>query len=367
MSLDIWLHDAQGTRIGDLNSFEALVWARVVNASGWFEMVLPGDYDAAKLQVDGIVEIWRRPEGGNKYIEFSGFIRKLTFETDSDGVNRITIAGPDVNEIIERRIVAYASGTAYATHTDNSDDILKALVAENAGASATDADRSLVAAGLTIAADESDGPSQTFSCAWDELDGAVADLVDAASGAGTAIYWQVTPMGSGDYKLYTYTGQPGQDRTVDNVVVFGLEYGNLAKPKLVLDYTKEVTVVYAGGQGEGSLREIVEVEDTDRSGRSPWGRREAFIDARNESATAGVTAKAYGRLDAGKPRLIFTGILLSTAQAVYGTDWAFGDRVFVTYRGTQYEALVRAVTGKIDTSGNETIEAYCEVNDAITG
>lgn len=363
--ISIWLYEANGHKIQLIDDYLSVKWIRAINDIGWFEIELPVTFNMTLIQVDGIIEIWRNPAGGKKYVEFAGFIRYIKFSTDKDGIETALIAGPDINELVKRRIIAYASGTAQGTHTDNSDDILLALIRENLGASAI-AERNLTALGLSINADQGKGNSQTFSCAWDDLPGALEDLAKSAAAGGIALFWNIVPLGECQFKVYSYTTVPGMDRTGKHPVIFGLEWGNLSEPELTLDYTDEVTHVYAGGKGVQSAREIVEVSSAARTSRSPWGRREAFVDARNETDTAAITALANARLEKGKPRLKFTGTLLDTEQAVYGFDWNFGDRVKISYHRQQFSVLVVAMEGEHTQDGEEIIQAFCEVDDVIS-
>jgi hypothetical protein len=163
------------------------------------------------------------------------------------------------------------------------------------------------------------------------------------------------------FTFTTYTGQPGTDRTGDDAVYFGEEWGNLVYPELITDYLEEVTVVYAAGQGEGSDRITAEVENTTRSGASPYNRREAFADARDMETSAGVTDKADQALIKGGGIVSFSASLLDTDTTAFGRDWNFGDRVIVTYRGADYEGLIKAVIASMDDEGVELIETRVEV------
>ena len=365
---EIWLNDPEGNRLGMLSDWVSwFSWSRIVNGAGWFSVSLPGNFDHTLLRADDILEIWRAPKGGRLKRDFTGFVRLIDFETDANGIDYLHVSGPDINELIERRIVAYAASSAQAQQTDQVDDMLKVIARQNLGASATAA-RDLTEEGFSVAGDLADGPSITKAFSRRDVGRVFADLADAAAANGTNVYWEIVQTGDAAFQLVTYTGQPGQDHTYTSgasPVIFGLEWGNLELPRLSLDYSDEVNYIYAGGQGEGSDREIVEVSDATRIARSIWNRREGFADARNESTTAGVTAAANAALEAGKPRLRFSGNLLDTDQFVFGRDWDFGDRVTVTYRGYQLDGLVRSVRVDVNKRGEENIQARFEVEDAI--
>jgi len=165
------------------------------------------------------------------------------------------------------------------------------------------------------------------------------------------------------FQFRTYTDQPGQDRTYDsnNPVMFSKEWGNLSDPILRYDYTAEANYVYGGGQGEEANRTISEQSDLPRIGLSVWNRREKFADARNETTANGVANKAEAVLNDNKPLKRFTGTLLDTPQSRYGVDWFFGDKVEVSYRGIQFQGIIKALKIKLDREGNEIITAKVEV------
>jgi hypothetical protein len=363
---ELWLNDPAGQRINLLDS--AINWSLgcTLNNIGWWSITLPGTFDVDLLRIDSIVEFWRAPSGGKLKRQLSGFLRAIRFETNIDGLDTTVIKGPDVNELMARRIVAYAAGESEAIKTDNAGDIIKAIARENLGALAPAA-RDLTNAGFSVQNDLADGQSITKGFSWRQVFRVIQDISGASQGYGSGLYWAVVPTGVASFQLQTFADQPGMDRTFDSgsPVMFGVDWGNLASPTLELDYSEEITYVYGLGQGQESAREVVEIEDIPRSLRSPWGRREAYSDARNESSTAGVTAAARKRLREGEPRLYFTGELLDMPNSRYGLDWEFGDKVTVTYRGYQLDGVINAIRLDINSDGKESIQARLEVEDTI--
>jgi hypothetical protein len=240
--------------------------------------------------------------------------------------------------------------------------MIKAIARENLGSSAYDVNRDLSGLSFTVAPDLSAGASVTKKFSWKNILGILKEIADASWEAGTELYFDVEPMVVSEtqigFELRTYTGQIGMDRSAS--VFFGKEWGNLASPKLEKDYGEEVNYVYAGGQGEGSDRTIIQALDSPRIGASPWNRREVFADARNETLVAGVTGKAFAALKAGRPRMRFSGSLLDTEQTRYGIDWSFGDKVTVEYRGIQFSGMIRAVRLELNEDGDETVDCKIE-------
>jgi hypothetical protein len=213
-----------------------------------------------------------------------------------------------------------------------------------------------------VAADLADGPIIDKSFAWRNVLLTLQELRDAAAVAGDVVYFSLTPSGTG-FVFETHADQLGADRTTASAtpVLFSLEAGNLAQPELVMDYTAEAAVSYGGGQGWGEERQVVEIEDTDRSSRSPWARREIFRDSRNETTALAVQAAAQAALQGARPRLRFAGQLSDAPGSRYGLDWRFGDRVSASYAGYQFNAMIRAVTFVVNQRG-EDIRARLEAS-----
>jgi hypothetical protein len=318
------------------------------------------------IGVDYMVEFWRSAAQGAMQLESVFFVREIIYEEDVKGNDLIILAGPDGNDLLTRRIVAYAAGSSLSDKTDNADDMMKEIVTENLGSDAS-IDRTLTNLNFTVAGDVSDAPSVTKGFAWRNVLQVLQDITYMSAENGTDLYFDVVPIviSSSEigFEFRTYTDQPGQDRTYDsnNPVVFSKEWGNLSDPILMYDYTREANYIYGGGQGEGDDRTISEQSDDARVGSSVWNRREKFADARNETTSNGVANKAEEVLNENKPFKRFTGQLLDTPQARYGVDWFFGDKVEVSYRGIQFQGVAKALKIRLDKEGNEILTVKVEV------
>ena len=362
---EVWICDQHGSRIALADKAISFGGIRTANTKGNFNLTLPGDTDLNLLSVDNMVEFWRAPFAGAMSWAMVGFMRKFQY-SEVNGVDVITVGGPDAIDLLDRRIVAYAAGTAQASKTDYADDMLREIVDQNLESSATDSDRDLSGINFVIGGENSAAASVTKGFAWQKMLPLLQKICEMSRTDGTDLYFDVVPRLVSNteigFTFNTYTDQIGSDLT-DGNIVFGREWGNLENPVYTEDYTREVNVVYTGGQGEEADREIVEVEDATRSGKSIWNRREAFQDARNTSATAGVTDAGNQRLAEGKSVVQFTGTLLDSKQTRYGLDWKFGDMVTATYLGKQFDGMVRTVQFSVNESKQESITARLQVDE----
>jgi hypothetical protein len=368
---ELWLTNDVGSRIALLDDVEDFGWNRVVNNMGRASVYLPGDFDRSLLRRDYRIEIWRSPTSeGDLRLENVFFIRRPVTSTAVNGTQRVQVNAVDPNELLSRRIVAYAAGSSESSKTDEIDDMIKAIVRENLGALAGNdsfgASRSFDASFFGVQADAGSGPSITKSFAWRNVLDILQDLSDISREVGVEIYYAIIPTSTTTFEFRTYTDQPGQDRRVSvggNPTIFSLERGNLETPILEDDYEDEMNYVYGGGQGEGVARDIQEVRDLTRINASAWNRREAFRDARHEATSAGVEDEADALLVEGRPKRRFSAFLLSRENARYGLDWDLGDRITVEYLGEQFDGLIKVVSANVDPEGLETIEGKVEVED----
>lgn len=363
---EIWLNDARGRRVKLLDNALGLSLVMNANEVGQWSLPMPHGIDSALFGVDSIIEFWRAPQGGAlQLLPSLGFVRSFAYSQGEQGDAILTVSGPDQNDLLARRIVAYRAGSSYTSKSNQADDMMRDVVRENLGANCTDADRQLTAYGLTVEDDLTLGPSVDVGFAWQGVLETVQKIATISAQAGTPLYFRLAPSWASDgtlaFKFQVVKNFMGQDRVdVGSPVVFGDELGNLSDAVLVYEYADEVNYVYAGGAGEEDYRYVYETEDTAREGTSVWNRREAFVDARNLAKTE-VQNKAREALQAGEPTVRFSGKLLESNNSLYGLHWNFGDKVSASFCGRQFTGMVKAVRITVDENGNETVEARLEV------
>ena len=368
-SYEVWIGLDTGQRIFLAEEMvKDFRYAKAANKVGAFSLILPRERVQDEwIKLDGTVEIWRGVPGQQRRLEFVGLMRKFIYHDDREGNTNLKIIGPEVSDLLNRRIVAYAAGSSQAAKTDNADDLIKAIVRENLGASAP-AGRNMGANRFYVTGDHGLAPSVSKKFAWRNMLDVIREICEISRQKGTELYFTVDPYLTNDnllkYSFLTHVDQIGADRTIGTrlAALFGRDLGNLASPWLEYDYMNEITFVYAAGQGEGDDREVEEVEDTTRSGASIWNRREIMTDGRHLSDSTGLTDRGQGALEKGRPLIRFSGLLLDTPQTRYGIDWNYGDKVTAWYKGDQFDGMVKALQITVDQYGKETLEARLEVD-----
>jgi hypothetical protein len=268
--------------------------------------------------------------------------------------------------------VAAYSGIAQARKTDFADDLMKEIVSESMLNTAPP----IPAAGtrawpdLTVAPQFGLGPSITKSFAYDTLllpsgAGLLPAISESARMADEPIYFDIVPhivhSDSISFQFRTYVDQPGKD--LAGKVIFDQELGNLVNPFLEFDHSKEENYIYAGGQSQGSARNIQQVSYAARYRASQWNRCEGFADARTQSSPADVLESAYSALDEGRPRRRLGGKPIDTQGTRFGRDWNWGDQVTARYREQEFDSMIRVAVITLNRRGQESIQTRLEWED----
>ena len=325
-SFEFWLTDDAGTRLAFL---EPRWWQylTVVNGPGWFSLGLEEEIDPL-LAVDNRVEIWRRPANSRLGLEMVGLINDWEpWSTDDWEGTRVT--GPDIEGLLERRIIGYHAEETESSKTDYADDMMKEMWGENMGGGAIAA-RDWTGLGLSLAPDLSDGPVITKAFAWRNLLKALRD-VNGASKSGSA-----------------------------NPITISQAWGNLKNPTIKHKHSRERNYAYVGGPGQAAERQVTETDDAVRIASSQWNRREMFVNATQSKTAAARTGAGNNRLAKERPTITFTGSLVDIPEARSGVDWFLGDKATAGFRGEYLDVIIRAVQVSVNTSGKESIVTKLE-------
>jgi len=347
---EVWLlHHADGHPLTLVDSYSVLEYSKVVNAPGSFTLGLPSTFDISLIGVDTRLAVWRRPAGGTRTLDFVGLARYV-----EKGVRGKTkyylLGGPDLNDLLARRIVAYAAGSAQADKAAaQADNLIKAFVRENLGALCTVAARDLSAWGFSVQADHSLGTSKAKAAAWRNLLTVIQEVAEAShTTETTAVYFGIAPLNDGwECEFRTNVPQWGNDHRFpdgpDGPVIFSLDFGNIADVTRNANYRDERTYIYAGGSGTEAARTIAEASDPARIGASPFNRREDFYNASNTDDATQLADQAETELRNRRPRSLFSGTITPAVNYVYGRDYGLGDYVTAVFDGETIDCRIDTV------------------------
>lgn len=347
--LTVWYETPEGVKVRPLQGVIELSYALVDGDVGVLQLVTAADLERLK---DYRVTVYRR---GVR--EISAFLNSFKTATTSRGSTLNQIGGFGPNSFLQNRIVNDYAASTGAKKTGTVGSIMRDVVSEQMIA---DADSARNISQLN-ALPSSFGPSVSASFAWDNVLDLLQDLQSASKTQGDEVFFQVKQTGDNAFSFVTYTGQPGNDRTVYNPLVFGLKYGNLERPSLVENYEDEKNAIYAGGPGEGQARIVQEAEDPVAQNHGPVSRRERFFQASRAVDAVAVQDKAEEALTRYRSTKYFSGTIIPSASSPYGgvNGWKMGDRVRIEYAGIVFNALVRAVMVSVS-EGKEEVSARVE-------
>ncbi len=372
-SYEFWITDAEGGRLLLVDNILSGRFPRVTNKVVSFQASLPYTFDPDFLKRDMLFQVWRAPEGQVMDLFRIYFIRKWQFRRVGTRLETI-LWGPDIGDLVARRIVANYAGTAESEKdNETTDDLMAEILNEQSINDASDPAPSFGTRdipNLSIPVPDSLGTVAPFSFAWRNVGDILYDITKFSRDPnnGPEMFWSMEVRDINTvpitFQFRVTTNQPGSDLT--DRVVFDENNGNLENPSLTFDSTAEVNYVYAGGQGIGTDREIQQVWDSDRIDASVFNRREAFAYASFASTGSATQSAGYERLTAGLPVRQFTAKAIDTEGARFGRDWNWGDRVRARFLGYEFDAIIRRVILSIDSNGREDIDAPLESEDVFT-
>lgn len=358
--------DPNGVLTTVIKDFFKLEYARKENDFGSLYLDVPPVFGTGFFKIDGQLEIQRTLRDDlPAYLEgeTTWFIRKITHKTEG---NRkwLHLLAYDAVHMLERRVIPYYAESAYTKKADYADDMIKAIVRENMGTLAVNRDtlaadtaRNLSAL-INVEVDESLAPLIEKSFAWRKVLPTLQEIAQDSRLQGTYLAFDVVQKVPNLWEFRTYTGQRGINRgqASGNAFNLSIENDRLNYVTLSGDYTREITYVYCGGQGEGNDRNIQEATDVARATMTPFNRIEDFVDARDNEKPETVLAEANARLREMIPKYIINGHVLQTPSSIYGRDYNFGDIVVVKYMGMTYDVHLDGIHVTVENSGGESIE-----------
>ncbi len=264
-------------------------------------------------------------------VEFSWRWQEEDIDWHDDGtffhrswVKRYNAAGALVYEtggrgyldLINRPIIDEFAESAGAIKEGPAETIIKEFVNEQAGPGAG----ARAMPGLAIQADAGGGNIVRVTHPHRKLLPIIQEIAKIGGGD-----FDIVRTGVAAWEFRWYEGQRGTDRSM--TVLFNVARGNMEQPELRQSRHNEATVIVVGGQGQGSDREIVRVEDAVRVAASPWNRIEEWRDARQEPDTAGLNDLGDERLEERRPKDELTFKPLQVPGTLLDKHYFFGDLV----------------------------------------
>jgi len=348
----IYYRTPEGDLLEIIQEFTRLEWARKENEVGAMTLTMPRLIDKSALRADSRLEIWRTSGGRTSLVG-----KTVWFLQDwALSGSYMELMAYDANWILSGAIVAYASGTTNAGCTSAAaDDVSKAVVRGNLTTDAT-SDRD-ISAWLSVDPDLTLAQESTKDYSRRQVLPLLQELAQESREKGTYLAFDIEYVDSDSLIFKTFTGARGTNHgtTSVNPVILSEKFKSLEDVTYTERHGREYTYVYAGGQGKGDLRLVEGAEDTTRSRRSPFGRREGWVDARMCSTSDSLVAEACAALEAARPVKMITGKIVETEGCQFMVHYDFGDIVVAQFEDLSVDAHVDAVHGVVE-NGLETLD-----------
>ena len=264
-----------------------------------------------------------------------------------------------------RHVAYYADTANRSKFTSKSiETIANTLVTYNATTSGTTGDGRIRAAaggypftGLSVEADDGEGASIDWYCAYSNL---LETLQNLVKGHGD---FDIVKTSDIAWQWRYYHGQLGADKSA--TVIFALSRGNMKEPTFRDIRSGEATVALVAGQGEESERDVVVRTGTNYAAGNDI---EIFIPATDidKDDTTGLNARGDARLSENEAVKAFSFGVLETSATQYKRDFDLGDLVSVInpYNGTKYKVKIEAVAETID-GGSGDRDLQIEVSEPL--
>lgn len=289
--------------IGEVDDFTSFIFNRKWFSYSNFQLVVE-KFDKELFQIGNYIVVNNDPYR-------SGQITKINIIDDT-----VTIKGFGIGFWFNSRITVPPAGKSTYSFNNYAEDILYNIAYVNA-INAEDPKRNFE--NLYINSSKGRGNKIAFESRYKVLSDEL-ETIAKTSKLGWCIYF--------DYrnKRFVFETLAGVDKTVnqqDNPpVIFSKRYDNIVEREYTKDVSEYKNCAIVAGQGEGSNREIVIVNDN----LSGQDRKELFVDARDIEDGSNLA-------DRGKSKLAENTITESFEATIdtqnYRIDWDLGDLVTI--------------------------------------
>jgi len=339
MRYKIVIKSIDGTYNKPLGIIKSLKCGRADRSIYTLELKVPAkDMDLNALKPDLLIEVQRKYYPNDTYKidgETCYFLRMWYLELDTTGAEILVLKGYDCLYLLEGRINAYYSGHANSVLDMTARAALRAVCYNNFRSG--DTDRIIPATYWHNEPEVTTGVTIHKACAWQYVPSLLNEIVDQSRNQGSWITYDIIWDGNFPLEFKTFAEQRGRDRT--SSVILSPDKGNLADPRLVFDYSSEVTAAYLLAAGEQSER-VVGRADSSRESVDIFSRREGKKENTQISLQTTADAEAQEILNKNRGKVYLTGKIVQTEKMRYGIDWGYGDKVTAKWKGYTFECRV---------------------------
>lgn len=283
---------------------------------------------------DTPILLYRSVDGTPRLVGQTVWFLRSVMQRHSNGGVIQTLTFYSANDLLRRRIVAYAAGSSNAMASGATAGEAMTCVVDYNLQRAAGVGRD-ISSYLSVAG-SADGAQISMQFSRRNVLSVLADMADASAQAGTPVWYDIVWEG-GRLVFRVYAGTRGKDWSQRGI------FAPIDGAWVSFDWRDEANYVYTGGQGEEALREVVEVSDSTRVGASPFNRCEVWYSRADISNTASLTDAGNAYLRQSLPKARIGGTVSETRLFRYGRDWDIGDRFMIAAHGYTASADVKEI------------------------
>lgn len=339
--MDLTVLNRDFEKIGIIDDFTSLIWHRKFYTSGTFKINMPmTDNNLALVQENNIIH---KP-GSDE----AGIVDNYYYRNDEQGRETIEASGYFLTGSLARRIIP-ALTILYGSYRS----CMRNLVDQNA----ITTEEKRVIPHLVLSDDEEDTTDkQRLQVVGKNLLTYLGKISQVAE-TGFKCRYMRTYM-----EFCTYTGADRSRGQSENPrVIFAHEYDNLGATEYTYNEIDSITAAYVAGEGEGTARTIVEVDN----GATGLDRYETFAES-GSSREEGMTDTEYLQILTQEGLEVitpaaenFAGTIVNSQTTIYKQDYDLGDIVTIFNKKWNKELSVRITeVEEVNDTNGEKIVVY---------
>lgn len=357
---DVYLYDHTGALQTRISNWSRLEFHQRINNPWNHQITIEESFvDPDLINVlrnivpDWFVVIYKTDQiTGIKYKVYEGLQTTIVDQARATGDIIINLYGVGYTHLLGRRLVIPPAGTEKVIKTGAGETVLKSFVSDNM-VNTVDSNRRMQ--GVVVEADQGRGDTITHDARYVNL----MTVCQTVSENGNVDFGIVGGDSVGEFLV---RAQPvwGLDRRTGNGVnleaVFSVFHGNMDVPILSINSSDQKTWAYVGGDGQGADRLVQEVANISAVAQSPWGRKEVWVDGRQQTTASGLIVEGQWELWQRRIEENFTFNVIQNNNMRWLRDWNLGDLITARYFSHSFEKQIVEI-GVAVTAGSSAQEA----------
>lgn len=278
------------------------------------------------IQPDWFIRMFRiDPVTQIKTRVYSGLHISLVDQGRAAGDLIFNLYGSGYTQLLTRRVVIPPAGQENSNKTGYAESMLKSYISD-CMISPTDPDR--IFPNVSLEPDTGEGEYIDYSTRYVNL----LTVCENVANAGKIDFGLIEGNNIGEVVVRARSVW-GKDRREGNSAgnketVFSFLYGNMDIPIYTNNTSDEKNYIYVGGPGQGAERDVVPVSSPTTT---KWGRKEAFIEGRQQSTTDALYSVGNAYLEDKKQTETLSFDIIQHIGSRWMVDWDLGDLITARY------------------------------------